>query len=240
MVGLGCVGGSVEQADARMAVASSLRVVMPGLVQAYVEKNPSVRFQITYGASGSLARQIEAGAPADLAVFAGRKPARRLIQHGLASADGVSVLAKNRLVLIGRTGTGPMGFRELHRSSDGRIAMGHPDFVPAGQYARSALQALGIWSEVQGRLLYGSDVSAVLAYTRRGEVSAGIVYWTEARRFDDVVVLDQAVKPWAPRIEVVGVPLKSTDSDPLIAEFLEFLQSQAAAEHWIRHGFVVD
>ena len=144
-------------------------------------------------------------------VFAGGKPLDHLVDRGRIEAASRRVVATNRLVLIGPRdepgeARGPkLTFQTLVLlPATEKLAIGDPGAVPAGQYAKDALMALGEWDALQSRLVFAGDVSAVLAYARRGEVKAAIVYETELGGIDDVVVLDRAEGAWVPRAEVVA------------------------------------
>lgn len=211
-----------------IGAAASLRNVLPALGARWEEKG-GAPVSASYGASGSLRRQVEAGAPMAAVVFAAAAPVHALEEKGLLAGEPIRI-ATNRLVLIGPAGAAPSSttFASLPAlPAAERIAIGEPGAVPAGQYAREALRALGIWEALQDRLVYGGDVGAVLAYTRRGEVAAAIVYATEAASVEDVVILDEAAGPWAPRPEVVAAVLKGPDAAHARA-FLAFLASDEA------------
>lgn len=206
-----CVAGCSREPAGReeivLAAAASLRSVLPELIRTYEGKHQGVRVTATYGASGDLKKQVEGGAPIDAVIFASGKPVDELIRDHHADAESRVVLAQNRLVLIGPSD--PARRRALTFATLGslpageKIAIGDPGAVPAGQYAREFLQTLGTWSSIEGRAVLGGDVAAVLAYARRGEVAAAIVYATDARGVPEIAVLDEA-REGAPRIEVVG------------------------------------
>lgn len=213
---LGLAGCSREPAareEIMLAAAASLRSVLPELIRAYEGKHPGVRVTATYGASGDLKKQVEGGAPIDGVIFASGKPVDELVRSHYADAESRTVLAQNRLVLVGPSD--PARRRALTFATLGslpageKIAIGDPGAVPAGQYAREFLQTLGTWSSIEGRAVLGGDVAAVLAYARRGEVAAAIVYATDARGVPEITVLDEA-REGAPRVEVVGAVVTGT------------------------------
>lgn len=234
---LGCKKEPPSATQVTLAVAASLRHVMPDLAKVYVEKHPAVRVSATYGASGDLRKQVEGGAPLDAVIFASGKPVDDLIQAGRVEAASRRVLATNRLVLIGPRGGRPVTFETLETLPDKeKIAIGDPGAVPAGQYAREYLQKLGKWSALQGRTVLGGDVSAVLAYARRGEVAAAIVYKTEVRGINDVVILDEAPIN-APRIEIVGAVVSGASAAKEAGAFVTFVTSPEGQAILADHGF---
>lgn len=188
-----------------IAAAASLRGVLPELARAYEASHPGVRIAATYGASGDLRKQVEGGAPIDAVLFASAQPVDALVAAHRVDPATRRVVATNQLVLIGPKSARQISFATLDTLPPGEVvAIGDPGAVPAGQYARDYLTALGKWPALAGRLVLGGDVAAVLAYARRGEVAAAIVYRTEIRGIADVVVLDEAKGPSAPRPEVVA------------------------------------
>jgi molybdate transport system substrate-binding protein len=231
--------------EVTVAAAASLRAVLPELVRAYQARRavtmggdpparPVARVAVTYGASGSLKKQVEGGAPVDAVIFAAARPVDELAAAGRVDAASRRVLASNVLVLVGPRakplGARPPTFATLDTLPPGeRVAIGDPGAVPAGEYARTWLTSLGIWEALQGRLVLGGDVAAVLTYARRGEVAAAIVYRTEVRGVDDVVILDEARGPMAPRPEVVGA-VTVTPGGRSAAEAGAFLAFVAAPE----------
>jgi len=228
----GC--GDGEPIRPMIAAATSLRAVMPALLEAYGEQE----FLVTYAGSGTLRRQIEAGAGIDLAVFAGGTHVDSLVASGLAVADSRTVVASNQLVLIGPRDAGALTFETLASlPADERLAIGDPRSVPAGRYAQEALEGLGSWPALKSRFVYAQDVGGVLTYVRHGEVAAGIVYVTEIRDVDSVKLLDRADGAWAPHPTVVAVTVKDGDNPEAARAFLTFLGSARARQVFKRFGF---
>ena len=226
---------SVSDASLTVAAAASLRRVMPEIVDAF-QQNDDSEIVVSYGASGDLSRQVEGGAPIDAVVLAGAEPVDALSRLGLADPASRRIVATNRLVLIGPLGSPPLGFADLNRLPQGaRIAIGDPRIVPAGQYARRALENLGLWEKLRDRLVYGGHVASVLAYARRGEVEAAVVYKTETRGVDRIVVLDEATGDWAPLPLVVAAV--TGPGSPRAHRFVHFLAAEQSRAIFRRHGF---
>lgn len=228
LVLLGC--GQGETAPI-VAAAVSLRTAMPALVAAFGQD-----VVVTYGSSGTLRQQVEAGAPIDAAVFAGDEPVVRLVEAGLADPSTRRRLATNELVLIAPAdSTRTITWQTLPSlPPTEKLAVGEPGAVPAGSYARAALTALGSWDALQDRIVFAGDVAAVVAYARRGEVAVAAVYATDAVGAADVRVVDVADWEGAPRPEVVGVAI--TNSARARA-FLEFVGSPEGARILQAAGF---
>ncbi|PXA85592.1 molybdate ABC transporter substrate-binding protein [Nostoc sp. 3335mG] len=164
--------------------AASLQESLNAVADAWAAKHHD-RPTISFAASSQLAKQIDAGAPADIFISADEPWMDDVQKNGLiASGTRVSFLA-NTLVLVapaGSTGTIAIkpGFPLAKALGDGKLAMADPDSVPAGKYGKAALTALGVWPQVQGQVVRGDSVRAALAFVERGEAPYGIVYATDA------------------------------------------------------------
>ncbi len=149
----------------------------------------------SFAASSVLARQIENGAPADIYISANRRWMDYLDERGLVDAGSRCDLVSNRLVLIAPQNSAlslrvTPGFALADALGADRLAIGDPDHVPAGLYARQALESLGVWAQVEDRLVRTADVRAALAIVARGESAAGVVYATDAALSERVRIVD--------------------------------------------------
>lgn len=217
-----------------IAAASSLRTVLPALIDAAPIEDTSIH--ATYAASGVLRQEVEAGAPVDLMIFAAGAPIDRLIHDGYAEKSSRRVIATNALVLVVPKGAGRITFEALAGLlPKTRIAVGDPRTVPAGHYAQRALSRLGVWDKLNSNLVYGANVAAVLAYARRGEVDAAIVYATDAATTSDVTVTDRATGSWAPH-PIIAAALR-TGAPEAAHSFLDFLLSDRGQAILRAHGF---
>jgi molybdate transport system substrate-binding protein len=240
---LGCHRGKNEEGKVEVSVgaASSLRGVLPKLVEAFGREHRRPKVVPVYGASGDLRKRIQDGAPIDVVLFAAAEPVDKLVETGHVLAETRRVVAHNRLVLVGPKGGPKVRWDSLETlAANERIAIGDPDVVPAGAYAKKALQALGKWDRLSGRFVFGGDVAAVLAYVRRGEVAAGAVYLTEVMGVPDVVILEEAQGAWAPRADVVAGATKDVEGASHAGparSFVEFLSTREAQEIFAAHGF---
>ncbi len=235
---LACRSTDSDHREVTIAAAASLRGVMPDLMAKYAESHPNVKVSVSYGASGDLRQQVEAGAPVDVVVFASGKPVDDLVHGHFADGATRKVIATNQLVLIGPKGGKPYTFATLDTLPEGdKLAIGDPKTVPAGQYAQAALEKLGKWAPLQSRFVYAADVAAVLAYARRGEVAAAIVYKTETHGIADVVTLDELKGDAAPRVEIVAAATTKPKFAPEARGFVDFLGGADAAPLLRAYGF---
>lgn len=173
--------------------AASMQEAMTGAADAWTARGHP-RPVLSFAASSALARQIKAGAPADLFVSADEDWMDDVDRAGRLVPGSRSDLAANRLVLIAPRGRPvrlrigrdmPMG----KALGSGRLAIADPDAVPAGKYGKAALTALGVWPQVASRLVRAANVRAALVFVERGEAPLGIVYATDARASRDVMVV---------------------------------------------------
>jgi molybdate transport system substrate-binding protein len=221
-----------------LAAAASLRPVLPELIEAFQGGLGAPAIEVSYGASGALRAQVEAGAPIDAVLFASPDEVDALVAKDLVDPVTRRSIATNTLVLIGPREGPAVHFDSLATLPPGeRIAIGDPRSVPAGRYAQQALTALGSWDALAPRFVLGADVAGVLAIVRRGEAAAGIVYETDARPFDDVRVLDRASGAWAPRVELVAAVVRASPRADEAARFLAFATSPGGRSILSAHGF---
>ena len=164
--------------------AASLKNALDAVATAWTAAGGG-RATLSYAASSALAKQIEAGAPADVFVSADRDWMDYLADRDLVRKDSIVELLGNRIVLVApvdstATATIAPGFDLSALLGDGRLAMANVDAVPAGKYGKASLEALGVWDTVAGRVAQAENVRAALALVATGEAPLGIVYATDA------------------------------------------------------------
>jgi len=188
---------------------------------------------LSFAATSALARQIEQGAPADLFVSADRDWMDTLADRGLLREGTRRDIVSNRLVLVRGTGTATSGLVGLDA---GRLALADPVAVPAGRYAKAALESLGQWQAVESRVVPVENVRAALALVERGEAALGIVYATDAAASNKVEVVRELPADSHPPIRYPAAVLAGSEH-PDAAAFLAFLQSPEAQGLFRKHGF---
>ncbi|MBI2503483.1 MAG: molybdate ABC transporter substrate-binding protein [Candidatus Latescibacteria bacterium] len=220
--------------------AASLADALQDLARQFKQQGLEVRLSL--GSSSTLARQIQQGAPADLFFSANPEWVSYLDSLGLIERDTRTDLLGNALVVVAPKGEGfrvePRRGFDFAGSFKGRLAIGDPDHVPAGLYARQALQWLGWWDSLQERLTPAADVRAALAYVERGECAAGIVYATDAGASARVEVI--ATLP-AEAHESIVYPVAAVKGPRSAAarRLLDLLQSPAAGAVFEQCGFML-
>ncbi len=197
---------------------------------------------VSFAGSPALARQIEHGAPADLFVSADEEWMDYVAGKGLIRAGTRVSFLSNRLVLIAPAGSRTRlaigrSFPLARALGNGRLAMADPDAVPAGKYGKAALENLGVWASVQGKVARAENVRAALALVERGEAPFGIVYATDARASARVRVVGTFPAGSHPAITYPIAVLKASTS-PGADGFRRFLLSREGKAIFARRGFV--
>ncbi len=219
--------------------AASLGDALREVGAAYTQAS-GVPVRYSFAASSALARQIESGAPADVYFSADEQWMDYLAKRSLIVPASRRDVLGNRLVLVApRDSTITLaiapGFALRTALGDGRLATGDPDSVPAGRYARAALSHLGVWAEVEQRLVRADDVRGALHFVAIGEAPLGIVYETDARIEPRVRVVD--VFPADSHLPITYPVALTPAAAPAARAFIEFLDGAAARVVFERYGF---
>lgn len=222
--------------------AASLREALDAQARRF-EAQTGNTVVVSYAASSALARQIEAGAPANVFIPADLDWMDDLARHGLVVPGSRVNLLANALVLIAPAQSAlalriAPGFALAAALGDGKLAMANPDSVPAGRYGKAALQSLGVWDSVEQRVVRADNVRAALLLVARGEAPLGVVYRTDALAERRVRIVD--IFPAASHAPIVYPAAGISGRDTAAAKaFLDFLRSDAAKAIWQRYGFAL-
>ena len=240
---LGFVGFGAAAQDFPVYAAASTREALDEIAVNYRGLSGRHATRV-YGSSGTLARQIESGAPAWVFLSADVQWMDHLEKAGLLIPGTRSNLLGNELVLIAPVSSkvklelGPKA--DLAKAlGKGRLAIGHPDHVPAGRYAKAALGSLGVWDSVEGQLAPMDNVRSTLALVARGEAPLGIVYKTDALAEKKVRVVATFPADSHPPIFYPVALLKGASNQPYAERFLKFLRLPPGRQSWEKHGFRV-
>ncbi len=215
----------LSAAEVRVLAAASLTDVLQEIAKTY-EKQSGDRIVFSFGASNLLARQIVAGAPADLFLSAVESSMNRV-----QTSVRVNVLS-NTLVVIGKPIKQP---RDLLRMKS--IALAEPSSVPAGIYARQWLESLRLWNAIKPKVIPTDNVRSALAAVASGNADAAIVYKTDAR-ISKRVRVTYVVKD-GPRIVCPFALLRDAEQPAAARRFLNYLRGKQALDTFVRHGFDV-
>ena len=244
VLSLPCTGPrpAIAQQSITVFAAASLKNALDEVDSAFTRAS-GVNVTASYAASSALARQIEQGAPADVFISADVKWMDYVAERNLMQAGSRFNLLGNKLVLIAPADsqianvTIGKGFDIAKLAGDGRIAVADIRAVPAGIYAKAALQSLGTWVTAEPKLAQAENVRAALALVARGEAPLGIVYETDARIEPKVKVI--GVFPSSAYPPITYPVAATTTAKPAAARYIEFLRSSAAKAIFGRFGFRV-
>lgn len=222
--------------------AASLQEAMTDAANAWAARRHE-RPVLSFAGSSALARQIEAGAPADLFVSADEQWMDHVAGKGLIRPGTRADFLSNRLVLIAPASSRTAlsigrNFPLARALGTGRLAMADPDAVPAGKYGAAALAGLGVWDGVKDRVARAENVRAALALVERGEAPLGIVYATDAAASAKVRVVGTFPAASHPPITYPIATLK-TATNPETEAFRRFLLSREGKAIFARRGFSV-
>lgn len=238
LVGCGSAKEQTRNQTLTISAAASLTDCMEEMKMAFEKANPNVKLQFNFGASGTLQKQIEQGAPADVFFSAGMKQMKALKDEGLMLEDTIREVVSNRLVLIVPASSNTrVSFKGLNKELKGKLAIGEMESVPVGQYSIEVFNTLGVMDEIASNLVYAKDVREVLTWVETGNVEAGIVYETDAKTSKNVVICDTADESWhTPVTYPIGIT-KASQNENEARAFLEFLQSNEAKKILSSYGF---
>ncbi|WP_270179836.1 molybdate ABC transporter substrate-binding protein [Alkalihalobacillus sp. CinArs1] len=228
----GCLSNQNSEETITIAAASSLSDAMEEVIETY-EKTNDIDISLHVASSGVLANQIKQEAPIDVFVSASS-------EHFNAVEDDIdssyrTELLSNSLVLISKKTSPITKWDDLFSSETKRIAIGTPETVPAGAYAKEAFTSMGIWNDLEEKLVYGKDVRQVLTYIKTGNAEAGIVYSSDHKVSKDVKIVSEVPQEHVPPITYPAGVVKGA---PKAAQaFFTYLKSEQAMQIFEDYGF---
>lgn len=228
--------------DVTIYAAASLKTALDEALIAYKAQTGATA-TAAYAGSSALAKQIEAGAPADIFISADQEWMDHVSNAGLVQADSRFTFLGNQLVLVMERSQAQRQVIDTHLNiasllNGRRLAVGDINAVPAGRYAKAALTKLGLWDKVADKLAPAENVRAALTLVARGEAAAGIVYATDARVEPGVAIVGIFPADSHPPIEYPVATLKGADP-AVVKPLLDFLKSEDGRRHFINQGFTV-
>ncbi|MDR2050423.1 MAG: molybdate ABC transporter substrate-binding protein [Deltaproteobacteria bacterium] len=235
---LSCLSATVWAAEITVSAAASLTNAFTEVRAAFEKDNPGIVALTNFASSNALLAQIESGAPVDVFASADQATMNRAEEKKLVFRPSRKNFAGNGLVLIvpAAGGLNPSGAGDLTGVEYDRIAVGNPDSVPAGRYAREVLEGRNIWSALAPKLVYGESVRQVLDYVVRDEVRAGFVYSTDARQAGAQVRVVETLKGKTPVLYPIAV-LEASKNKAEAQKFVDFVLSPAGQDILSRYGF---
>jgi molybdate transport system substrate-binding protein len=231
-------GAAAPSVELNVFAAASLTESLTQIAALYEAANPGVKLSFNFDSSGTLQKQIESGAAADLFLSAAQKQMDALEEGGYLLEGTRRDLLINQVVLILPEGS-PLrltAFEDVAGGDVQLIALGNSD-VPVGQYAQEIFTTLGIWDAVFAKASLGSNVKEVLSQVESGAVDCGVVYATDAATADGVVVVATAPDGSHNPAVYPGAVLKDAPGADAARAFLDFLMTPDAAAAFEAVGF---
>ncbi|RAP74887.1 molybdate ABC transporter substrate-binding protein [Paenibacillus montanisoli] len=226
-----------KKTELLVSAAASLKDSLAEIEKGYEASHPSIDLVFNLGSSGTLQKQIEQGAPVDLFFSAGSKQMDALVDKKLIGRS--TLLLKNELVMVVPK-TSKKAFTTVKQLVDKDIetvAIGQPESVPAGQYAKETLQTRKVWDSLQSKLVYAKDVRQVLTYVETGNVDAGFVYKTDAMTSKKASIALRIIPGvHKPILYPAGI-VKDTKHPKEAAAFYSYLQGSKADAIFAKYGF---
>src|SRR5256714_7541749 len=240
LLAISCLQAQAQFRDVLVFAAASVKNALDEANSLFLFENGS-GIRVSYGASSALAKQIENGAPADVFISADLDWMDHVAERKLIMPDTRAKFLGNRLVLVASANSklsltiGP-NFPLAQAIGDGRLAMADPAAVPAGKYGKAALEKLGVWGSVSGRIAPAQDVRAALLLVSRGEAPLGIVYQTDAAADKNVKVIGTFPDATHPPI-VYPMAILAGSTNGVAPVYVQYLLSPKAEPFFEKRGF---
>jgi len=226
--------------ELRVSAAASLADVLKEIHTGF-EKTHGIKVELNLGASSALVRQIEAGAPADVFISADAPKMDQLEKSGLINPATREDQLSNALVVVAPADSSLAitGGKDLLKPEIRRLALGDPKAVPAGVYTKEWLTKLGLWAQVEPKVLATDNVRSALAAVESGNVEAGVVYKTDAAITTKVKVAFEVSATEGPVITYPMAALKEAKNADLAKQYLEYLDTPESHALFRKYGFIV-
>jgi molybdate transport system substrate-binding protein len=227
-----------QRTELLIAAAASLKDSMDVIAARYEQEHPGIKLNFTYGSSGTLQKQIMQGAPVDAFLSAGKAQMDGLLQgKWIVKSD---ILLMNNLVLIVPAGSESRtaSIDDLLKDDIRKIAIGQPESVPAGQYAKETLVNSGLWDKISSKLVYAKDVRQVLAYVESGNADAGFVYATDAKGASGAAAVGTIAPNLHDPIVYPAAVLTASAHQQEAQRFLRELSGTRARQVFLSFGFL--
>lgn len=227
----GC--GKEEKKEITISAAASLKEVMNEIILEFEKENKDIKININLGGSGALKNQIISGAPVDIVFFASQTDLKDLDEKGMIEKKYNEDILKNRMVVAGKE-----KINDLSEIKNHKIAIGTPETVPAGKYAKEVLNNSNLWNEVQNNIVFSKDVRSAMQYVEIDEVDYAFIYKTDAKIMKNGII--SFIVPETlhkPIIYSYGI-IKDKNSKEVI-KFYEFLKSEYSQSLYEKYNFEI-
>jgi len=236
---LGMSLSPIQAEEVDVFAAASLTDALKEIAVNY-EKTSGDKVIFNFAASNTLDMQIKAGAPADIFFSADEVKMDDLAKQGLVEKETRKDLLSNSLVVV-VPGDSPAKLTSAAQLADpkfAKIALGQPQSVPAGIYAKEYLQKIGIWPQIEARIIPAESVRAALAAVETGNVDAGIVYKTDALHSKKVNIAFEVPAAEGPAITYPAALIQGSKHEDAAKKFLDYLATSSSLETFAKYGFI--
>jgi molybdate transport system substrate-binding protein len=230
---------AAEQQHITIAAAADLHEAMDKLVEAYRRDHPDARLDVVFGASGMLLTQIEQGAPFDLFFSADSHYPQQLVEHGKAGGTPVPYAFGHLVMWSASIDMHGVQVADLAQPRFGRIAIANPQHAPYGKRAEQALRAVGIWGQVQSRLVFGENIAQTVQFAQSGNAQVGLVA-------ESLVLASPGKGSYAPVPSSLHEPLRQSfvltrrgAGNALAEDFARYVQQGPARALLAQYGFAL-
>ncbi|MBM7541908.1 molybdate ABC transporter substrate-binding protein [Amphibacillus cookii] len=222
-----------------ISAAASLMGVMEELKNEFESIHDDITLTFNFASSGSLARQIQQGAPVDLFISANQEWMDILGREELIRSDSRIDVVNNKIVLVKsiQVEDKSISFDDLSERSELQIAIGDPETVPAGFYAKQVFEKLGIWQYLKDNIVYGKDVQQVRTYIETNSVDYAVLFLSDTYVTDDILILDIASPSWHDPIVYPAAITANSVNNEVTESFLDFIVAEEAEPIWHEYGF---
>lgn len=209
-------------------------------IQSLYEKERDVSLSFNLAGSGTLAQQIQQGAPVDIFISANEDWMNALEKEELIEDGTRETIVKNELVLIAHKESkiNEQSFKDIQLKNFSTIAIGNPETVPAGKYAIEALSNIGIKEELEEQFVFSKDVRQVLTYVETGNADIGFVYKSDALQGKNIKIISTIDKDLYDAIHYPGAVIRGSKRKDDAQDFLQFLVKEDAQEIFKKYGFL--
>ncbi|MEG0855944.1 MAG: molybdate ABC transporter substrate-binding protein [Terrisporobacter sp.] len=228
---------SGDNVTLNISAAASLQEAMVELEEKFKDIEPQVKLEINLGASGALQQQIEEGAPCDVFISAGEKQMTALEDKDLLLDGSNKTLLSNDLVLVNSEDKDIKDLKELSTDDITKIAIGDPESVPAGKYAKEVLDNTKLYDTVKDKLVLAKDVKEVLSWVQQGNAEAGFVYLSDTIDAEGVKIALTTTEDTHSPINYPIAVLKVSEKQDKAKAFEDFLLSEEGQTILEKYGF---
>ena len=222
-----------------ISVAASLKDALLEAQRDFEKQNKTIKLLFNFGGSGTLEKQIEAGAPVDIFISADTKNVKKISDKNLIDKNSIQDIATNQLVLVAYSGNSYKIkiINDITKDGISKVCLGTLGSVPAGDYAKETLTYYNLWDKVNKKIVYAKDVTTVLNYVKLGNADVGFVYLTDAKKKSDAIIKQIIPSEAHSPIIYEGAILLSTQHKAADRKFMGYLNGTRAHIIFGKYGF---